>query len=454
MINKFLSGHPIPLLPHKTALIALLALAISPAAHADGIYRDGVGAKSMSLGGADVAWPEDPLSALSTNPAGLGFLHGNQIDLGAGGVLPNGHFSNRVDTNGSMSDELTAFPEGAAGFYLGKVPVTLGIGFYPESGLLANWHYQDVPGGADGKTTYGYQQYKSEIIVLRTAFGIGFLITPQLSFGASVGLLYNKNELVMPYIFQHEPTLPPGFKTLLNLETDGWGVDGNLGFQYHPTDNLQLGISYKVPSRIVTHGDAYGDANVQLANLGLGGARPDFHYDAEVDNTFPQSVSTGLAWKITPQWTFSGQVDWIDWSDAFDMLPVKLTNGNNQDVNGVVGSNTLNDSIPLKWSDRLVYRAGIEYAINDNWSLRAGYIFGKSPVPDSTLTPLTAVITENTITMGVGYRRGNYSVDLAYQYSIPVSRTVSVSELQAGEANGSTVKVSIQTFALTASIKF
>jgi long-chain fatty acid transport protein len=437
----------------KAALITLLALSTASTIFADGIDRDGVGAKSMSLGGADVAWPEDPLTSLSSNPAGLGFLQGNKIDLGADGVLPTGHFSNRAGTNGQMDSDLRAFPEGAAGFHLGKLPVTLGIGFYPESGLLADWHYNDVPGGTGGTTTYGYQEYKSEIIVLRTAFGMGIQITPQLSIGGSVGLIYNQNQLVMPYIFQNEPTLPLGFKTLLNLQTEGWGADGNFGIQYHPVDNLQLGVSYKTESRVVTTGNAYGDANTQLANLGLGGANPAFHYDAEVVNVFPQSVSTGFAWKFQPQWTLSGQIDWVDWS-SFNSLPVRLTNGGNPDINGVVGSNTLNDQIPLKWSDRLVYRTGIEYAINDNWSLRAGYIFGKSPVPDSTLTPLTAVITENTLTTGIGYQHGAFGVDLAYQYALPISRTVTMSQLEAGEANGSTVKISIHTFALTASYKF
>ena len=50
----------------------MLALWNAPA-NANGIYRDGIGARSMSMGGADVAWAEDPLGALGANPAGLGF---------------------------------------------------------------------------------------------------------------------------------------------------------------------------------------------------------------------------------------------------------------------------------------------------------------------------------------------------------------------------------------------
>ena len=331
--------------------------------------------------------------------------------------------------------------------------MSLGIGFFPEAGLDANWRYYDVPGGADGATTYGFQQQKSEIIVLRTAAAIAVQLTSKLSLGASVGIVYNENKLEAPYIFQNQPTLPPGFKTLLNLQTSGWSADGNVGLQYRPTETVLLGLVYKTETRVHTTGDAWGNAGAQLDALGLGAAQHTFHYDAEVDNVFPQSVSAGATWKASPQWTFSGQIDWIDWS-TFDTLPVILTNGSNHDINGVVGSSTLTDSVPLKWTDQLVYRMGVQYQLNENFTLRAGYIYGKSPVPSSTLTPLTAAITENTFTTGIGYTRGRYSLDAAYQYSLPATRGVGVSELQAGEYSDSSVRVSIQTFTLTAGVKF
>ena len=439
---------------HFTA--ALISLFISAAfsnLHAAGIDRDGTGAKSMSLGGADVGWADDPLTSLADNPAGLGFMDNSMFTLGSTAVYPSGHFSNRVDAGGYMTDRFTTAVEGAAGAQVNHSPVRLAIGFFPEAGLDGDWRYIDPPGGAGGTTTYGFQQQRSEIIVLRTAVGIGVQITSKLSLGASIGLVYNENKLQAPYIFQNEPVLPPGFKTLLNLQTSGWSADGNVGLQYHPADTVLLGVVYKTETRVRTTGDAWGNAGAQLDALGLGTAQHGFHYDAEVDNVFPQSVSAGGTWKACPKWTFSGQIDWIDWSQ-FDMLPVKLTNGSNLDIDSVVGSTSLHDSIPLKWTDQLVYRTGVEFQVTDNFALRAGYIYGKSPVPTSTLTPLTAAITENTLTAGVGYTRGRYSVDAAYQYSLPTTRTVGPGGLAAGEYDNTSVKVSIQTFTVTASVKF
>src|SRR5579862_1433019 len=51
-------------------------------AQASGIDGNGVGAQSMAMGGADVAWAAGPLGAMGENPAGLGFLTKPQFDLG------------------------------------------------------------------------------------------------------------------------------------------------------------------------------------------------------------------------------------------------------------------------------------------------------------------------------------------------------------------------------------
>ena len=125
-------------------------------------------------------------------------------------------------------------------------------------------------------------------------------------------------------------------------------------------------------------------------------ARPDFHYDAEVVNIFPQMVTAGVSWRAHPRVRLAAQVDWINWSDAFDRLEINLAHGNNADLNGLVGANTMTDFAPLNWRDRFVYRAGVEFAVTENFWLRGGWSYGKSPVPDETLTPLTAAITEHT----------------------------------------------------------
>jgi long-chain fatty acid transport protein len=421
---------------------------------ANGIFRNGTGAESMAMGGTDTAWANNPLGAMGDNPAGLGFLYQSEFDLGGVGVIPEGSFNKPPVSSGSMDDSFSGFPETALALRLGKSPVTAGLSFIPDSALVADWHYNDPPGGLNGTTSYGYQEDKSEIIVLRSALGAGIDINSELSFGASLGLIYNENQLKAPYIFQNlSPAADEkydGAKTLLNLHTDGFGWNAQAGLIYRATTNLQFGVSYRSPTSVHSTGDANGDPSTQF---GYPQGTLPFHYDAAVETHFPQEISGGMSWQFHPQWRLALQVDWINWSDAFDSLPVNLKNGNNPNVNAVLGSG-FSDLMPLNWKDEFVYRAGVEYNVTKNLSLRAGYSYGDSPVPDSTLTPMTAVIMEHTLTAGLGYRWGRYEVDVAYQYDLPVNRYVVDSSLLSGEYSDSSTSVSLHTLAITARIRF
>ncbi len=149
----------------------------------------------------------------------------------------------------------------------------------------------------------------------------------------------------------------------------------------------------------------------------------------------------------------SAQVDWIDWAHAFDTLHISMSNGSNPGVNGVLGPG-FRDNVPLNWSSEFVYRVGWEYAVTDNLALRLGYAYGQSPVPDSTLTPMTAAITEHTFTAGAGYRWGRYSFDIAYQYYIPATQNVGQSGLLSGEYSNSSTTFSAHVLAIMTGFTF
>jgi len=401
----------------------------------------------MSMGGADVATPLGSQAAMGANPAGLSLLTAPEADAGFIGASAYGHFDSKTGQGGTLSTAMDMAPEGAVAVPLHSTPFTIGFGVVPQTGLSAHWNYRDPPGGLGGATSYGYQRDNSEIEEIRFALGLSATLTSRLSIGGSFGLAYNENLLQTPYIFQSQRVLR-GFKTLLDLSTSGWGPDGTAGVLYTPIDTVSLGLSYQSRTLIKTYGDASGNAAAQLNALGpaFDGVRRDFHYSAQVDNVFPQIVSGGVAWKFHPGWEASAQVDWTGWSNAFDTLPVKLTHGNNAQVNGLAGSNALQDNIPLRWKDRFTYRLGVEDAITPSFSLRCGYSYSKSPVPGA--------IPENSLYAGAGYRWRWLEVDLAYEWDIPITRRVGTSELLDGEYSDSTVRAGIQWLGLTTSIRF
>jgi long-subunit fatty acid transport protein len=437
-------------------ILAAAASALScPLRAADGIFGIGAGARAVSMGGADVASPAGSLCAMAANPAGLSLLTAPEADTGFIGASAYGRFGAKTGEGGSLSDAFDLAPEAGISVPAPSIPLTIGFGVVPQTGLAAHWNYPDPPGGLGGTASYGQQRDHSEIEVIRFALGAGAAITRQLSIGGSFGIDYDENLLQTPYIFQSQQVLR-GFKTLLDLSTSGWGVNGNAGILYRPVEVVAIGVDYQSRTTVSSYGNASGNAGAQLNALGpaFSGVRRDFHYDAEVDNTFPQIVSGGVAWKFHPGWEASAQVDWTGWSGAFNTLPVKLSHGDNAQINALVGSNALEDKTPLRWRDSFTYRFGIEDAITRSIFLRCGYSFSKSPVPDDTLTPLTAAIPESTLTAGAGYRWRWLEVDLAYEWDIPITRHVGTSALLDGEYSGSTVTAGIQWLGLTTLVRF
>ncbi len=419
-------------------------------APAASLYQDGAGGRAQAMGGAGAAVADDPLSALFDNPAALSDLNRLALQLGVDAGFVQGRFSNRANPDAHLDQD------GVIGGVAASVPVGpvhFGVGINPDIAARNNWRYRDAPGGADGSTTYGVQPQESEIALLRSAVGASWQLNPQLSLGGDLGLLYNENRLQAPYIFQSQPTLRTA-KTLLDLQTDGFGWNAQGGLRWRPVENVALSLSYVSESTIKTHGSASGNAGVQFTNLGLGGARPDFHYDATVTNVFPQQLSAGVEWKPASRTVIAAQFDWIDWSDAFDTLPVRLSGGNNADINGLLGSRKLNDDIPLRWRDQYVARVGVEQGFGEHWTLRAGYAYGNNPVPPGTLTPLTAAITEHTLTAGGGYKRGSVRVDAAFQWELPATGTVRESDLAAGEYSRSSTRIGVEWLGVTTQVEF
>lgn len=432
-------------------VLCSLLLISAAAAQTVGALGNGVSGRSTALGGATVASAITPLEAMQSNPAALAELNGRTLDLSLTSIFATGSFTNSVSNDGTISAFSGALPYGAFSMPLASGRVKVAFSAAPDVMMSADWKYMDPPGGLNG-ASYGLQRNKSAILGMRYAGGVGFAVNKKFSVGATVGAINNRNTLQAPYIFQQEPTLA-GAKVLLDLHTAGTGWNGTFGALYTPSSKLKVGVSYKTKTTVHSHGDASGNAQAQFDALGAP-FQPDFHYDAEVITKFPQAFSAGVSWQAHKRIRLNLQGNWINWSNAFDSLPVHLTNGNNADLNGFVGSDSLNDVIPVQWRDQGVFGVGVESPLGEHVAFRGGYSYATNPVPSATLTPMTAAILQNTLGTGLGYTRGRYNLDLAYQLQLPASQRVGTSSLLSGEYNNSKVDVAVHSLTLSSRIHF
>jgi long-subunit fatty acid transport protein len=439
-------------LPRLCLLAAVCAVVpASASAQSVGVFRTATGARAAALAGADLALGTTPLEALTFNPAGLTDVETRTLGLTLSAASANGDFSNRVDPAGGLEGARGLIPEGALAWRVKGRPVVVGAAFGVDGAIGGDWVYRDAPGVAGA--TYGVQTNRSAIRVARASVGAGVRLAKAVSVGAAIAALRNDNELVAPYIFQSQAPVV-GLKTLLSVETGGWGLSGTAGITARVSEAVMVGASYRTPTSVTTSGSASGDIGTQLSSLGLV-APGAFTYSARVANRFPQQASVSSRVRVSPRLQVMGQVDWWDWSRAFSELAITLENGSNGVINSVVGGSTIVERVPLRWRDQVVRRLGAEYAWGQAVRLRGGYAYGGHVVPDDTLTPMTAAIITHTAGVGLGVDLASGTVDVALQVSPAATRSVTRSRLAgSGEYDGTTTRVGLRALSLSWSRRF
>jgi long-subunit fatty acid transport protein len=434
----------------RLALCAVGLICGARELRAQDFYWNAASTRSTGMGGVYVASSTNVVDALSTNPAGLSYLRGRNLNLDVDAVFARGSFENASNADAPMGNSPGVVPFGAFGMPIGKSRFSFGLGMTPELLSRGDWHYVDAPGVAGA--SYGLQKQFSEIYALRYSAGVGFAVNSRLSIGATFGADYNSNRLDAPYIFQSQPALA-GLKTLLDMHTTGYGWNESVGVLARPTKKLQAGLAWKSRTVIDSTGNASGDAYAQFAALGVN-APSNFTYNAQVRNVLPQSVGASLAWQADRRWLLAFQMDWVNWQDSFVNLPVTMTNGTNAVINSLVGGTSFSDGVPLAWKDQYVFHVGAERSLTESVTLRAGYSHANNPVPSSTLTPLTAAIFTDQISTGLSYQHGHAKYEAAYSFSPQAIDHVGQSGLLYGEYNDSTVRVGTQSLKLGLSYQF
>jgi long-chain fatty acid transport protein len=134
----------------------------------------------------------------------------------------------------------------------------------------------------------------------------------------------------------------------------------------------------------------------------LQAAFPDGRIRTEID--LPPSVRTGLLARPAANWNVEFDAVWTGWSSVDELV-----------VDFKEGLPVPRDPTPFSWQDSMAYSVGTEYRWSP-WILRAGYTYDLAPIPDDTLNPILADGDRQWFSTGVGYRRGNWRFDLAYQY--------------------------------------
>lgn len=366
-----------------TRLAIGLALAgLSFGANAtNGYFSHGYGMKAKGMAGASTTNTEDAFFG-ANNPAAAAFV-GNRIDLGADIFTPireatsiSGPFGNV-----SVESESNVFLIPEFGYSRVINPsLTVGVSVYGNGGM--NTDYPAVVStnnilGGSGALGVDLMQ----LVIAPTA---AYKIAPSHSIGVSPLLGYQRFEI---YGVDSFGSISNDNSKLSNNGFDNsFGYGNRIGYLGKLTSTVTIGAAYASKMNFEEF-DKYS---------GMFAEQGDFD--------IPENYNLGIAWQATPQIKLALDYQRINYSD----VAAVGNPANNFTLGPSVGYMGLNQGAGFGWSDMDVWKLGIEYKYNNQWTLRAGYSHSDMPMSGSdtaevTFNILAPAVIEDHITLGFTY---------------------------------------------------
>lgn len=469
-------------LPVVAALVWLAAA--SPAGATNGAIPTMVGARSP------VSLPmEGDAQSFFRMPSGMAWSLESEIDLTLFAVYQSSTMRNSLND----FDNSGTSPGGSGGFLIAPLrgPQAEGL----PAGAVGRFTYAgglfvDIGGGASsGGADIRWQDFPETIdmgtglLFLSATFSTSYAVTDWFSVGLGLNLLQVTAASETLFASSSEDGLAgspqisgvplpgsPTYSDLLNLFSTGEDSDPNTGvkaelagvqfaptlsFSLRPLQNLAIGFSYRPRSFVLQEleGSADVDATVTFnsavsglaapiqqlffATLPDGGSRGyRSRYDIVVSELYsPTQARLSIAWRPIPRLLLAGEVAWIEWHRAISTIEVVLTNGSNNDVNFVVGSDRVDTTLAQRWSNQWVFAFFAEFAVTDTFWLRTGWNYGRTPLNTERWdNSPTSAFVEHHVYLGFGKRWGRFSLDVLGELGIP--RSENNAGLRATSATG------------------
>jgi long-chain fatty acid transport protein len=356
-------------------VLGVFLVAVAPAGATDGYFANGYGTHSKAMGGAGVALALNT-QAPATNPAAVAFL-GTRYDIAFELFNPNRQFS------------VTGSPSGFPGtFGLAPGTVESGSRYFPMPSLGASWKVGENGGfaiaayGNGGMNTtyaapvFGVEPAGIDMSQMFLAPTYAHRLTPRHALGVSAVLAYQR--------FEAKGLQGFGFfssdasKLTDNKHADSYGAGIRVGYLGKLTDRLSVGASYQ--SRIkMTKFDAYSGLFAEQGGFDI-----------------PQTFTGGVAVVPADKVTIAFDVQWINYQSIKSVGNEFLSNLMQAPLGADNGAG-------FGWHDMTVYKAGIQYEANRDWTLRAGYSYGRQPIRDNEvlINILAPGVMEHHVTAGV-----------------------------------------------------
>lgn len=391
--------------------VAAVAVGLSMAGNAfatNGYFTHGNGTKNKAMAGAGIALPEDAID-VTNNPAVAPFV-GDQLTFGAALFSP----IRKYETSSSMlNGQMGAFTIGpnriesdSDYFVIPHIAkswqlddgMAWALSMYGRGGMNTDWRggtatfdpdgpgpapamtfpgtYGDGALGGKGKAGVNLSQAFVDLTFAKkfndnVSLGLSGVAVYQWFSGKGVAAFspYTKT-YAQSFMQTGMPAMPE------NLSNNGrdysFGFGAKLGAHFTINEQVSLGIMYQTEIDM----DEFDDYADLFADRG--------------DFDIPADLKVGLTFKPNDTVALSVDVEHIWYSDI-DSVGNPISNIFACPTAGMGGTD-LESCLGGKrgagfgWDDMTVYKFGVKWTNNEDWTWRLGYSYGDQPIPKSEMT--------------------------------------------------------------------
>ena len=389
------------------ALVAAVPLAAVPlAAHAtDGYFSHGYGMVAKGMAGASIAVTGDAFGG-ANNPATMAFA-GNQFAVGVDLFSPRrkaertGGAAFGLDGSADSGSNYFGIPEMAYNTMIGP-DLSLGVTVYGNGGMNTDYPGGQLPSpGACGPATGPGSGFNPAAGPYNLLCGNGRLNMDlsQLIVAPTLAWRFNpQNSIAIAPLFAYQRFKMEGLQAFAGLSTSpgdvtnkgydnstGWGV--RVGYYGQITPQFAIGATYA--SKL-----SMGNLDKYKGLFAQGGG-----FD------IPSNWGVGVAITPVPEWQFALDYERINYSDSNSVnnrsdLILQCAGGNASACLG--GSN----GAGFGWQDVDIWKLGVQYTLNSQWKLRAGYNHTDNPIQarDVTFNIIAPGVVKDHATLGATYK--------------------------------------------------
>ena len=406
----------------KHAALAAACMAAFPVHATNGYFLPGFGIRSQGMGGVGIAYGRDALST-AANPANavntgmrgdLGFAVFNperyaRVGQADGSPSPFGF------SGGSESDaKYFIMPE--MGFSMpldDKLHVALAVVGNGGMNTTYSDNFFSFDNLFDADPPYPARDEKLgvDMMQLLVPITIAYKVNENHAVGASLVLAetrFRAYGLQAFQLFDQNVAITSDPDSLTNRGFDySYGAGLRLGWLGNfMDDRLTLGLTY-ASRTYMTKFDKY---------RGLFAEQGDFD--------IPENYGVGIAIRPTKNLVIAADVMRINFSKIASIgnpgMSAPLAFGGIPSIADPSKELGNDNGMGFGWEDQTVYKLGIQYGVNNRLMIRAGYNYGKSPIPDSQVTfnLLAPATVEKHYSFGFTYRANeNLEVTGTYMYA-------------------------------------